>query len=201
MASELRLWDGSLERTPLIALAATAILTSGVLLHALLHTGHRVRRDRAVLRVVGMTPAQVHRSLLAQALLVVTTAILIGVPIGALVGVIAWRRVAVALGVAGEHGRRSSSCSSSRRSWSWSVASLCRLGSTRDGPPQYYVTTSSAWQTDGRSRTLPGCSCRVFPSNRSTKLGQTRASQRKVEGSKGCLISEPREQRPGVSRW
>jgi hypothetical protein len=137
MASELRLWEDGLHQTPLIAVGATVVLTGCLLMHALLHAARRARRDRAVLRVVGTTPAQVHHTLLVQALLLVATAIVVGVPIGALVGTIAWQRVASALGVAGDGvwpAMLMLVLVTSTIVVAVVVALVCRFGSTRDGP-------------------------------------------------------------------
>ena len=75
------------------------LLGTAISINALLIVGRRSRRSVAVLRAIGATRHQVTRYLLSQALLIVLSAILLGVALGAIVGPFVWSRFADALGI------------------------------------------------------------------------------------------------------
>jgi ABC-type antimicrobial peptide transport system permease subunit len=58
-----------------------------------------VRRELAVLRALGMSPGDVRASVVWQGLLVASSMLLIGVPLGLAVGSAVWRAVAAQLGM------------------------------------------------------------------------------------------------------
>lgn len=69
------------------------------LLHALVTSVRRRRQTFAVWRAMGFTPGQVRRSVLTQGLLVTASGILVGVPVGLVVGRFAWAQVIGDFGV------------------------------------------------------------------------------------------------------
>ena len=68
------------------------------LLHALWVVSRRRRREFAVLRVVGMRRAQVGGAVVVAALLLATVAVVIGVPLGIVVGRLVWKGSTDSLG-------------------------------------------------------------------------------------------------------
>ncbi len=68
------------------------------ILHALLVTVRRRRVHLAVLRVLGFTPGQVERTVAVQATVLGALAVLIGVPLGLLLGRAAWRAATHGIG-------------------------------------------------------------------------------------------------------
>ena len=75
------------------------LLGTAISINALLIVGRRSRRSVAVLRAIGATRHQVTRYLLSQALLIVLSAVVLGVALGAIVGPFVWSRFADALGI------------------------------------------------------------------------------------------------------
>lgn len=82
---------------PLVLAAFLVVLAIAALAHSLWSTVSRRRRDLAVLRAIGMTPAQVRVSVASQATAVGVVGLVAGIPLGVLVGRAAWRWVATAL--------------------------------------------------------------------------------------------------------
>jgi len=84
--------------------AALAALLGGLALvavgHALVTTVRRRRRELAVLKTLGFDRRQVRLSIAWQATTLAVVGLLVGIPLGVLVGTVAWRLVANGLGVA-----------------------------------------------------------------------------------------------------
>ncbi len=95
----------SLERvrsTPLVLAALLGLLAAVTVAHALVVSVRRRRLDLAVLRSMGFTPGQVSRAVGWQATTVAGIAAAVGIPLGIVVGRIAWSAVARQLGVVNE---------------------------------------------------------------------------------------------------
>jgi predicted lysophospholipase L1 biosynthesis ABC-type transport system permease subunit len=86
-------------RLPAILGGFLAILAAIAIAHALFTTAWRRRHDLAVLRTLGFTPRQVRASIAWQATTLGAVGLLVGVPIGIVVGRAVWRLVADGLGV------------------------------------------------------------------------------------------------------
>jgi FtsX-like permease family len=86
--------------TPLVLGAVLALLAVGTLAHVLLTGVRRRHRDLAVLKTLGMTRGQLLRVVSWPASALVATALIIGVPLGVLVGRWAWELFAGSAGVA-----------------------------------------------------------------------------------------------------
>jgi ABC-type lipoprotein release transport system permease subunit len=84
---------------PLLVAAAIALLALATLVHAQLTSARRRRHDIALLRTFGMRPGQVDRMLVWQGLTMMSVAVLVGVPLGAVAGRQVWSFVARSLGV------------------------------------------------------------------------------------------------------
>jgi len=80
--------------------AVLAMLAVATIAHVLLTSVRRRRRDLAVLKTLGFTRAQVLRLVTWQATALATTALIAGLPLGALAGRLAWAFFANAAGVA-----------------------------------------------------------------------------------------------------
>jgi ABC-type antimicrobial peptide transport system permease subunit len=92
----------SMQDLPLVVggvLVATAALGLSV---AVAMSVRARRRDLATMRALGLTGGQVRRSVGVQVLTTVIAALAIGLPLGVVVGRLAWRAFAVELGVATE---------------------------------------------------------------------------------------------------
>jgi putative ABC transport system permease protein len=70
------------------------VLGLGAVAHALMTVSQRRARELAVLRAVGLSPRQAAACVGWQAVVVAAVALLIGVPLGLVIGREAWRRVA-----------------------------------------------------------------------------------------------------------
>jgi hypothetical protein len=68
--------------------------------HALVTTVRRRRRDLAVLKTLGFSRRQLRATVAWQATALSAVGIVVGIPIGCLIGVVAWRLLAAGLGVA-----------------------------------------------------------------------------------------------------
>src|SRR6202034_2209300 len=82
--------------------AVLALLAVGTLAHVLLTGVRRRRRDLAVLKTLGLTRAQLLRVVSWQASALAATALLVGLPLGILVGRWSWNLFAGAAGVASD---------------------------------------------------------------------------------------------------
>jgi ABC-type antimicrobial peptide transport system permease subunit len=85
--------------TPLLLAAVLALMAIGALGHVLVTSVRRRRRDTAVLKTLGFVRTQVSAVTAWQATTMVAVSLLIGIPIGVLIGRLAWRGFADALGV------------------------------------------------------------------------------------------------------
>jgi putative ABC transport system permease protein len=85
---------------PLVGAALAAVLGAVLLLYTLA-VGARVRtRELGVLRALGWSSKRLRRVLVWQGVLLAFVTLLIGIPLGLVAGVFAWRAIAEALGVA-----------------------------------------------------------------------------------------------------
>jgi hypothetical protein len=90
------------DRLPWILAGVLAVLGAAAMAHALLLTVRRRRRDLAVLRTLGYTPAQCGRAIAAMATTTAVVSVVVGVPVGLAVGRTVWRLVADGIHVAGD---------------------------------------------------------------------------------------------------
>jgi hypothetical protein len=86
---------------PAVLAGLVAALGAGAVLHALLTTVRRRRRDFAVLKCLGFARRQVVAIIAWQAVGLAAVALLVGLPLGVAAGRWAWRLTAEALGVVG----------------------------------------------------------------------------------------------------
>jgi ABC-type lipoprotein release transport system permease subunit len=90
-------------RSTMIALSGVlAFVALGLLVHVLVSSVRRRRRDVAVLKTLGLRRAQVASVSAWQATTTATLALLVGVPLGIVAGIGLWRVFADRLGVAPE---------------------------------------------------------------------------------------------------
>jgi ABC-type antimicrobial peptide transport system permease subunit len=87
----------SVRRLPLALAVFLAILAAGVSIHALVNTVQRRRRDFAVFRALGLTPRQTRAVIASQATTIGLVGVVIGVPLGLVVGRGGWRWVATSV--------------------------------------------------------------------------------------------------------
>lgn len=84
---------------PVLLAAYLALLAALGLVHTLVVSARRRRRQLATLRAVGFTPGQVVQAVIVQGLVLATVGLAVGVPLGLVVGREAWRFHADRLGV------------------------------------------------------------------------------------------------------
>ena len=87
---------------PLIAAGLLAVAAFATLVHVLITSMRRRRRDLAVLRTLGFVGRQVTATVVWQAVTLAGVALVIGIPIGALAGRFGWELFADRLGVVSE---------------------------------------------------------------------------------------------------
>jgi FtsX-like permease family protein len=97
--SDIRNYTG-VRDTPLLLGAVLALLAVATLIHVLLTSVRRRRPDLAVLKSLGLRPAQVLGTVLWQATALAAAALLVGLPLGVLAGRWAWVLFAGSAGVA-----------------------------------------------------------------------------------------------------
>jgi ABC-type antimicrobial peptide transport system permease subunit len=97
--SDIRNYTG-VRDTPLLLGAVLALLAVATLIHVLLTSVRRRRPDLAVLKVLGLLPAQVLSTVLWQASALAAASLLVGLPLGVLAGRWAWVLFAGSAGVA-----------------------------------------------------------------------------------------------------
>ena len=97
--SDIRNYTG-VRDTPLLLGAVLALLAVATLIHVLLTSVRRRRPDLAVLKSLGLRPAQVLGTVLWQATALGAAALLVGLPLGVLAGRWAWVLFARSAGVA-----------------------------------------------------------------------------------------------------
>ncbi len=97
-AADIRNYDqmGSLP-VALAALLAAAAATAFLL--TVLATTRARRRDLAILRTLGLTTPQIRKTMIAQTLITVFAALIVGVPLGILAGRLTWIRFAGDIGL------------------------------------------------------------------------------------------------------
>jgi ABC-type lipoprotein release transport system permease subunit len=83
---------------PLVA-ALVALLALVAIAHTLTTTTRRRRHDLAVLRALGFERRQVRSTLAWQATTIATIGLVVGIPLGVVVGSVVWRRVAESIGI------------------------------------------------------------------------------------------------------
>ncbi len=88
-----------IRRAPFVLALVLGILAAGVLIHAILTGVRRERRDLAVLRSMGGVRRQLRRVVAWQATTLAATALVIGVPLGIVIGRFAYRAYAEDHGV------------------------------------------------------------------------------------------------------
>jgi hypothetical protein len=93
---------GRIQRLPLIVGAVLALLASLTLVHLLVSSIRRRRRDLAILKTLGFVRSQISRAVAWQSTTVVVVAIVLALPLGTAAGRLAWRLVADQLGIAGD---------------------------------------------------------------------------------------------------
>jgi predicted lysophospholipase L1 biosynthesis ABC-type transport system permease subunit len=86
--------------TSLFLAAAMALIALGLLVHVLVSSVRRRRRDFAVLKTLGFVRRQVSAVTAWQATTMASLALLIGIPVGIALGSVVWRQFAGQLGVA-----------------------------------------------------------------------------------------------------
>lgn len=90
---------GQVQNLPLLLAGLVAVLAAATLAHTLVTSIRRRRRDLAILKMLGFVPRQVRRAISWQATTFVSAALVIGLPIGIVVGRAAWSAFARGLGV------------------------------------------------------------------------------------------------------
>jgi ABC-type lipoprotein release transport system permease subunit len=85
---------------PMVAAGALVVLGSIATTHALIVTVRRRRLELAVLSALGFAPRQRRTVIVVQAMTVALVALVVGVPLGAVVGRVLWSAIAGAMGVA-----------------------------------------------------------------------------------------------------
>jgi ABC-type lipoprotein release transport system permease subunit len=90
---------GGAQRVPLVLAGLLALAAIGTLVHTLVTSIRRRRRDLAVLKTLGFVRRQVSATVAWQASTLVSISLLIGLPVGVVVGRWAWTLFANAIGV------------------------------------------------------------------------------------------------------
>lgn len=86
-------------RTPLLLAGFLALLGAGVLVHLLVTSVRARRRDLAVMKTIGFTRRQIALTVAVQATTLVACALVVGVPLGLVLGRATWSRFADNIGV------------------------------------------------------------------------------------------------------
>jgi predicted lysophospholipase L1 biosynthesis ABC-type transport system permease subunit len=92
----------SVDRVPLVLAGLLALLAVASATHALFVTIRRRRRDLAVLKTLGFTRRQVSGSVAWQATTIGLLALVIGIPLGLVLGRVGWTLLAHGLGAVAE---------------------------------------------------------------------------------------------------
>ncbi|MFY9587048.1 MAG: ABC transporter permease, partial [Actinomycetota bacterium] len=90
---------GQVQNLPLLLAGLVAVLAAATLAQTLITSIRRRRRDLAILKMLGFVPRQVRWAVAWQATTFVSAALVIGLPIGIVVGRAAWSAFARQLGV------------------------------------------------------------------------------------------------------
>lgn len=91
-----------IDELPLLLAGIVAVVAAGVLAHVLVTSARARRRDLAVLRALGFRRRQVRSSLAWQATTIAAVALVVGLPIGIVLGRWGWRIYARSIGVVPE---------------------------------------------------------------------------------------------------
>ena len=83
-----------LRAVPIVVGAVVTVLGSAAAAHALVLTVHRRRRDLAILRAFGLRPGQARGIIRWQAATLALVAMLVGVPLGLVLGRVVWTSIA-----------------------------------------------------------------------------------------------------------
>ena len=89
-----------LDRLPLVLAGFLLVVALLALAHVLVLTVRRRRPDLAVLRTIGLTPAQAARTVAWQAATLAVCGVIVGVPVGLVLGRLVWSTVADSYGIA-----------------------------------------------------------------------------------------------------
>jgi hypothetical protein len=90
------------EGTPLVLAMVLAFLAATAVLHALVTAVRGRRRELAVLRTVGFTRSQVVATVCSQSATIAVIALVVGLPIGVVIGRFAWSALADSIGAVAE---------------------------------------------------------------------------------------------------
>ncbi len=90
---------GRVQNLPLVVGGLLGLLAAGTLVHLLLTSIRRRRRDLAVLKVLGFVPGQLRATIAWQASTITALALVIGLPLGIVLGRSIWRLFAHQIGV------------------------------------------------------------------------------------------------------
>ncbi|MEX1008514.1 MAG: FtsX-like permease family protein [Acidimicrobiia bacterium] len=93
---------GRVRSTPLVLACVLAVLAAATVAHALVTSVRRRRRDLALLKTLGFTRGQVSSAVAWQATTVGAFALLLGIPLGIVLGRWGWRALADNLGTVSE---------------------------------------------------------------------------------------------------
>ena len=89
---------GQIGSVPKLLAIALAVLGIGGATHGLLVASTRRRADIAVARALGFTPRQAASSVRWQGIVITAVAVVVGVPLGVIVGRLVWKQVAAGVG-------------------------------------------------------------------------------------------------------
>jgi ABC-type antimicrobial peptide transport system permease subunit len=89
---------GQVQNLPLLLAGLVGVLAAATLVHTLVTSIRRRRRDLAILKMIGFIPKQVRWAVAWQATTFVSAALSIGLPVGILVGRLIWIAFARQLG-------------------------------------------------------------------------------------------------------
>jgi hypothetical protein len=93
---------GRVQSTPWLVGGILATLAAGTLAQVLGSAVRRRRRELAVLKTIGFTRSEVRRSIAAQATTTIGIALVIGIPLGIVIGRLLWQSRADSLGIVNE---------------------------------------------------------------------------------------------------
>ncbi len=93
---------GRVQSFPLVLGGLMGLFAAATLAHVLVTSIRRRRRDLAVLKVLGLGPAQVRATVAWQATTLALVAVAVGVPLGVVAGRLVWRLFAHQLGITPE---------------------------------------------------------------------------------------------------
>jgi len=82
---------GGISNLPNVGAGLLALVAVGTLIHTLVTSGRRRRRDFAILRALGFVRRQVRLTVVWQATTIIVISLAIGLPLGAIAGRLSWR--------------------------------------------------------------------------------------------------------------